>query len=85
VGENRLLDSVFLLALLVGFYPALFFISNNWFFVGFLQSFLLVVTLSLATFIVVSIDLSAGQHRIARGRRRRERQASLSTPATGHP
>ena len=51
---NRYLDSVYLLAFMVGFYPAIFFFSNNWFFVGILQSIYLLGALSLAAFVVVS-------------------------------
>jgi hypothetical protein len=55
VHLNRFLDSVYLLALMVGFYPAIFFISNNWFFVGIFQSFCLLAVLSFAAFIAISI------------------------------
>ncbi|MFT7675166.1 MAG: hypothetical protein ACI845_003586 [Gammaproteobacteria bacterium] len=54
VVQNRYLDSVYLLALMVGLYPAIFFLSNNWFFVGILQSVYLLGALSLASFVVVS-------------------------------
>ena len=52
---NRVLDSVFILAFLVGFYPAIFFISNNWFFVGALQSVLLLIAVPLSAFVALTI------------------------------
>jgi len=50
-----LLNSSYTLALLTGLYPALFFISNNWFAIGLRQSIYLVLALTLIAFIVVSL------------------------------
>jgi hypothetical protein len=56
VPVNRILNSVYTLALMTGLYPALFFISNNWFVIGIAQSFYLLTTLTLAAFLSISLS-----------------------------
>ena len=50
-----IVESPFTLGLLTGLYPALFFISHNWFVIGIAQSFYVLLVLSLVAFLVISV------------------------------
>lgn len=51
--NTRYLESPYLLALLVGLYPALFYLSNNWFMFTPLLSLVILVSITLVTFFVL--------------------------------
>ena len=53
-GHTYLLDNVLYLALMVGLYPAIFFISNNWAAVGLVQSIFIILVLSGSAFVSIS-------------------------------